>query len=214
MLLIHSCFFSPFSPFDFKVWSSLQSLECTFYAGWITATQANSYIPQDLDRNLRTALEDKYNQAFALVAAKLDKYVGPEGQPGVEFLQHVQFFHPAKVMLLPQVKDLTGVPELSTVPQNEIRRYTTQLGPDALRHAPTTHLDLELFWQSCCTEVPALARVAKRYIFSTINSADCERSFSLYNLLLSHRRRSLSEQSLRSLCFLYYNQFSDASFFD
>ena len=50
-----------------------------------------------------------------------------------------------------------------------------------------------------------MAALAKKYSNAVCNSADSERSFSLYSLILSSRRRSLSEKSIKALCFLYYN---------
>ena len=56
--------------------------------------------------------------------------------------------------------------------------------------------DCSLFWNSCASELPAMSRLALRYILETLNSADAERSFSIYNLVHSDRRKSLGEKNL------------------
>ena len=52
-----------------------------------------------------------------------------------------------------------------------------------------------------------------RYI-GTVNTAEAERSFPLYNPVHSDRRRSLGEKSLKQLLFLYFNRFIGRDFFD
>ena len=48
--------------------------------------------------------------------------------------------------------------------------------------------------------------LAKRYKDVVINSADAERSNSIYKLVLSSRRRSMTNDKLKALVFLYHNQ--------
>ena len=45
-----------------------------------------------------------------------------------------------------------------------------------------------------------------RYILGTLNSADAERSFSLYNLVYSDKGRSIGEKNLKQQLFLYFNR--------
>ena len=61
------------------------------------------------------------------------------------------------------------------------------------------------FWNSVSSDVPHLTSLAKRYMYNCLNSAD--RSFSIYNLVFSDRRRRCSEKKLKALVFLYYNSF-------
>ena len=63
------------------------------------------------------------------------------------------------------------------------------------------------FWNSVSSDVPHLTSLAKRYMYNCLNSADAERSFSIYNLVFSDRRRRCSEKKLKALVFLYYNSF-------
>ena len=50
------------------------------------------------------------------------------------------------------------------------------------------------FWNSVSSDVPHLISLAKRYMYNCLNSADAERSFSIYNLVFSDRRRRCSEK--------------------
>ena len=45
------------------------------------------------------------------------------------------------------------------------------------------------FWNSVSSDVPHLTSLAKRYMYNCLNCADAERSFSIYNLVFSDRRR-------------------------
>ena len=66
-------------------------------------------------------------------------------------------------------------------------------------------IDTDLFWHSMQEPLPQLSRLAKRYKDCVTNSADVERSNSIYKLVLSSRRRSLSEPNIKALVFLYVN---------
>ncbi|GFO02965.1 hat family dimerization domain [Plakobranchus ocellatus] len=119
------------------------------------------------------------------------------------------------LILLPEsLKDLEGIPGLEDIPEVELANYRQNLGPAAVKNSPTGAFDRELFWKSCAGSRPGLSQLADRYMFATVHSADAERSFSMYNLILSDRRRSLSTETLRGLTFLYYNKFAGRDFFD
>ena len=92
--------------------------------------------------------------------------------------------------------------------------YRERLGPAAVRNSVLGIVDPELFWKSYATSIPTLSALATKFMFATVNSADAELSFSMYNLILNDRRRSLNAESLRGLLFLYYNKFGGRDFFD
>ena len=54
------------------------------------------------------------------------------------------------------------------------------------------------FWNSVSSDVHHLTSRAKRYMHNCLNSADAERSFSIYNLVFSDRRRRCSEKKIKS----------------
>ncbi|CAM5134733.1 unnamed protein product [Natator depressus] len=65
--------------------------------------------------------------------------------------------------------------------------------------------DPQVLWLSVKERIPNIAKLALNCINAVSNSAAAERSFSLYSLILSARRKSLSEKNLKALCFLDYN---------
>ena len=75
-------------------------------------------------------------------------YLSEEGRPGLQFLKDVQFFYPKKIVVMSS--NLTGVPDWSDVPQSEIDRYASNLGPAAVKKAAlSSSVDFLLFWNSC-----------------------------------------------------------------
>jgi len=91
--------------------------------------------------------------------------------------------------------------------------YTQKIAPEAVSHA-MGEINCQVFWKSVESRVPVLVSLALKYSLATSTSADAERSFSLYNLLVSSRRRQLTEDNIKSFLFLFYNKFCDASFFE
>lgn len=80
------------------------------------------------------------------------------------------------------------------------------LGPAALRASACGVVDLDVFWDGLQERLPILSVLAKRYKDVIVNSADAERSNSICKLVLSSRRRSVSNNNLKALVFLYHNQ--------
>ncbi|KAK3781946.1 hypothetical protein RRG08_003343 [Elysia crispata] len=116
-------------------------------------------------------------------------------------------------------QELTSLLKLQTVSEEEIRLYVTQLGPEPVRNAPPNYIDVPYFWYSEAEQVPNLVACARRDIFSTVQSADAERSFSLFNLVLSlvsDRRRSLRptlthrEHGQISMCHWFEDRHQDS----
>ncbi|XP_077065578.1 uncharacterized protein LOC143718361 [Siphateles boraxobius] len=81
-----------------------------------------------------------------------------------------------------------------------------KLSPAALRASACGVVDLDVFWDGLQERLPVLSVLAKRYKDVIVNSADAERSNSIYKLVLSSRRRSVSNNNLKALVFLYHNQ--------
>lgn len=96
------------------------------------------------------------------------------------------------------------IPNFASVPEREYDLYVNMLANAAVR--TTGSVDIDLFWRSVQDRVPKLSELAMTYKDAVTNSADAERSNSIYNLVLSHRRRALSEKSIKALVKLYFNQ--------
>ena len=57
-------------------------------------------------------------------------------------------------------------PGLKDVPSDEVRKYKELLGPKAVRVSGGKPIELTIFWNSCASEVSALARYTKKYIWN------------------------------------------------
>ncbi|CAM4444730.1 unnamed protein product [Leuciscus chuanchicus] len=89
---------------------------------------------------------------------------------------------------------------------DEFDAYFQRLDPAALKASACGMVDLDVFWDGLLERLPVLSALAKRYKDVIVNSADSERSNSLYKLVLSSRRRSIPNSNLKALVFLYHNQ--------
>ena len=130
---------------------------------------------------------------FFSVNVKLEKKMSEDGQPVINFIKQIKFFDPSRLILF-DITDLSALPGLSHVPVSEIKRYKESLGPKAMKVSGGIPLDLTVFWNSVSSDGPQLARCALKYTNACLNSADGERSFSIYNVVFSERRRSLNEE--------------------
>jgi hypothetical protein len=66
--------------------------------------------------------------------------------------------------------------------------------------------NLEEFWKKVShNHLPLLSQIALDYIWIPISSCSVERSFSVYNNILSEDRENLSQDSLQMLNTLYFN---------
>jgi hypothetical protein len=161
--------------------------------------------------------DELFCTAFQCSAEKLLKYMSESGtdykingQPGIKFLKAVRIFDPKKVCLLSQnLTDYSGIPTFcETVPPDEFHKYISKYAPEAVADAGGIWSDtnVDYFWNSMNEKLPNICSAAKTDKDAVCNSADAERSNSLYNLILSERRRSLAEKSIKALLFLYYNK--------
>ena len=165
-------------------------------------------IEDDLPLATRRNLISLFNTCSTAAAEKLSKYLADEdGQPALSFLKSCRIFNPMRVSVLsPSKDDYLSIPDFSTVPMNEFNLYLEVLAKEAvLANAGKPLFDTDVFWSGVQDRVPTLASLALRYKDAITNSADAERSNSLYNIVLSDRRRFLSEESLKELVFLYFN---------
>jgi hypothetical protein len=159
-------------------------------------------------------LLEMFNKAMEQAHDKLHKYtdLSGDGQPAIKFLKAVRIFNPKRTPLMSHsLEDYSDIPGMDEVPREEFVKYTTTLAPDAIQNAAQDgpqqgEVDVDLFWKAVDEQVPQLAKVANQYKFAVTNSADAERSFSIYNLVLTSRRRSLSLKTIKAIVFLYYNK--------
>lgn len=142
----------------------LVELKDIFSSCCVSLQDVERYCSADLDMSLKLSLQDMFCQAFTLAFGKLEKYTSKEGQPGVHFLKSLPFFNP-KSLIHVDSDDLC-LPGLETVPDIEIKRYVKCLAERAVKMSGALPIDLTVFWNSVSSDVPNLAALARRYIYT------------------------------------------------
>lgn len=160
----------------------------------------------DLSFAIKMQILNRVEQAYINAEDKLSKYMS-DGQPAIHFLKEVRVFDPQHtVFLSASVSSYEAIPGFKDVPQDELDTYFIRLGPAAVHAAACGLVDLDLFWDGLQDRLPILSGLATRYKSVIVSSADAERSNSIYKLVLSNRRRSVTNDNLKALVFLYHNQ--------
>ena len=123
-------------------------------------------------------------------------------------MKAVRILNPSRVVNLPKERDIYDkyIPEFINIPDSEYLAYTSKLATEAEAVNGCVPLDVQLFIKSNCEKLPIMAKTAETYMYCVTNSPEAERSFSLYKLIFSCRRRSLDEETIKKLVFLYFNQ--------
>lgn len=208
-------YFQSRKPCATKAFDILEDLQI-YFASHMEMTVESSFHffePYD-DMSLQTKqdLLNLMEQSFQNAHDKLLKYL-TVGQPAIPFLKAVRIFDPKKVPLLngADMSEYFAIPGFEdTVAKEDFDLYFSKIVPDYVAAAAglscgSSIYNIDQFWDTVSDRVPSMAALANKYVNAVCNSADSERSFSLYSLILSSRRRSLSENKIKALCFLYYN---------
>nr|XP_033947658.1 uncharacterized protein LOC117452938 [Pseudochaenichthys georgianus] len=195
-------------PVTTKIFNYLEDLQVVFAGNKEMQYEVcDEYFKEfDLPRRTKTEILRTVGEAYVNAEEKLTKYMS-DGQPAIEFLQEVRVFDPRHITFLDDsVESYKAIPGFTDVPRHEFDSYFTALGPAALRAALSGVVDLDVFWDGVQERLPVLSSLAHRYKDAVSNSADAERSNSIYKLVLSSRRRSTTNQNLKALVFLCHNQ--------
>ena len=197
-------------PCALKAWDTLHCLQLDLQAfRFLTVEDCTELDEAALDDDHKDVIVERSRKAFVSAEAKVAKYLTTDGQPAADFLKEVRVFDPvATPRMSRNASDYVNIPGFSEVPSIEVRQYFEKFAPEAIAAAITSESGIspDEFWKSVSTNLPQLSALAMRYKDAVTNSADAERSFSMYNLVFSPRRRSLSTENLVVLVFLYHNQ--------
>lgn len=195
-------------PVTTKIFDYLEDLQMNFAANKELQYEAcaQHFEGLDLSFDIKTQILNTVEEAYNNAEEKLNKYMS-DGQPAINFLQEVRVFDPRHIAFMnDSVSSYKHIPGFSAVSKDEIDAYFTHLGPAALRASACGVVDLDVFWDGLQERLPVLSILAKRYKDVIISSADAERSNSIYKLVLTSRRRSITNNNLKALVFLYHNQ--------
>lgn len=141
--------------------------------------------------------------AMTNAAAKLQSYVEEDKQPARDLFKAVRVFDPRQLPVLSKtLTDFQAIPNITTA----AGEWQIYMDVAANQELPD---DVTSFWRATEDRLPKLAALAKAYIALPVSSVDVERSFSKYGSVLSPLRQSLSTDSLRAYCSVFYNQSAD-----
>ena len=83
----------------------------------------------------RAAILHQFEEAFSLVAQKLDKYM-TEGQPGINFVKACRIFKLQNTDLLSRHKeDYSAIPGFAQISDDEFAKYINVIGPQAVQNS-------------------------------------------------------------------------------
>ncbi|KAK7160619.1 hypothetical protein R3I93_008313 [Phoxinus phoxinus] len=180
-------------PVTTKVFDYLEDLHTHIVANAQLQYEAGTQYFEELDLTLaiKNHILNKVEQAYNNAEDKLSTYMS-DGQPAINFLKEVRVFDPRHTAFMDEsVVSYKYIPCFSAVPTDELDAYFIHLGPAALRASARGVVYLDVFWDGLQERMPVLSVLAKRYKDVIVNSADAERSNSIYKLVLCSRSRSV-----------------------
>ena len=176
--------------------------------------------PDEFFQNAPSALLSQFVRKVSKSAEaalnKLSKYFDSETgiHPAIRFLQDVRFFNPVTSLEFEEKPDLT-IPGFNDIPAGELLLYREKArkfsfgkindSSTKVKQLEEKIMCLRDFWLANEEVLPTLSALVLCYGFLFSTSADVERTFSKYNSLLADDRKSLSDESLKKILFLFYN---------
>ena len=143
-----------------------------------------------------------FQEAFKMAYDKFAVHI--PSHPGRPLFYACQVFNPKFIhfdnITRKDIYQYRIITELDN-PSNELLyEWTIYCGSTANMNAI-----LDEYWLNAAEYLPLLSQITLDYIWLPISSCSIERSFSKYNSILDDNRQNLSEESLRSLNMLYFN---------
>lgn len=197
-------------PNALKVFEALEDTQIHFCVSSVFTVEL--YMPyfvkakcDDLLYATKLKVIDQVKEAHEAAREKLEKYLG-DGQPGLDFLKQVRIFNPSRLSVMSKgIADYAAIPQFAeNVSPEEMELYFT-IAAEAVQARAPGIVEAHQFWMENADRLPSLAPLAIVFTSVLISAADVERCNSIYKLILSPRRRSLTEKSLRAHLFLHYN---------
>lgn len=74
------------------------------------------------------------------------------------------------------------------------------------RLPPICDFNINEYWEYKSIQLPRLSAYAMEVLSIPVTSADAERSFSLYNKIVTEKRSLISDEVARSIIMLNYNK--------
>lgn len=190
------------SPVTHKAYNNFRDLHSTLSAAshenWMQHLRSEGFNlaeATNLQRTMKTCLSE--------TASRVEKFIS-SNDSGWLFLKAIRAFDPNQLLALPSdLKNYVDIPGLVHSPLLAAewliyRNVVVELQGEACDNILT-------FWNRMHDRTPQLAVIASRYLCIPVNSVDAERSFSVYNNVVSNKRHNLTDTSTKHLVGLYYN---------
>ncbi|CAF0815749.1 unnamed protein product [Brachionus calyciflorus] len=145
----------------------------------------------------------KILRLFERSQAKLKFYLFDNGMPSMNLFKSSRFLDPRQFRYFEKDFDKLSmdIPELRDAKEEWL------LYLDLIKELNfEVSFDLNQFWLSNKKKFGKLFEISQWLLYYPNNSADCERSISIYNKILTDDRNRLTQESLVYLNFIYFNQ--------
>ncbi|CAF1093855.1 unnamed protein product [Brachionus calyciflorus] len=133
---------------------------------------------------------------------KLKKYLFDGAMPSMKLFKEARFLDPEQFKNLDQNFDnyARSIPNLKNC-RTEWLLYLDILKETSFENS----FNIIEFWLTNRKKIPSLFGIAEWLLFYPTNSADCERSISIYNKILTDDRNRLTKESIVNLNFIVFN---------
>lgn len=140
---------------------------------------------------------------FEASQKKLDYYLFKNGMPSMGLFRSCRFLDPRQISYFEKdPKEL-----MIDIPELKVALDEWPLYLDIIKQTKfEVTFDIYGFWLMNKKKLKQLYEIAEWLLVFPNNSADCERSISMYNKILTDDRNRLSEESLVKLNFVYFNR--------
>ena len=145
-----------------------------------------------------------FSEAFRVALTKFEKHINSHS--ALPLFNAIQCFNPQFIQSFQNRHSLANynlILEFQNPSNTLITEWSIYCG--LVEIFGEDDLDLNQYWQEKKRSLPNLSKIALVYIWLPVSGVDIERSFSNYKRILDDRRRSLLENSIEMLNFLYYN---------
>ncbi|CAF1053506.1 unnamed protein product [Brachionus calyciflorus] len=176
--------------------------------------QSNTVLATDLYNDLlrlhclQEAKKEEYKNEpnrvvlFNLSGEKLKKYLLDKNMPSIDFFKASRFLDPR------QLKNLSHDINIYSNNINELNDAKDEwlLYIEIIKEWNFDNVfNIEAFWLDNKIKIPKLFKIAEWALYFPTNSAECERSISIYNHILSDDRNRMLKETIAQLNFLRFN---------
>src|SRR6266540_2800473 len=145
-----------------------------------------------------------FSEVFRVVLTKFEKHINSHS--ALPLFNTIQYFNPQFIQSFQNRHNLANynlILEFQNPSNTLITEWSIYYG--LVEIFEEGDLDLNQYWQEKKRSLSNLSKIALIYIWLSVSGVDVERNFSNYKRILDDKRRLLSENSIKMLNFLYYN---------